>query len=69
MEYKITQGEIIEKWTEIIQQSDTGGESVISAVRLARWVERRLIDGDDEADATFRQHQEMKESHRRVYGD
>jgi hypothetical protein len=64
MEYQIMQGEIIEKWIEIIQQPDTGGESVISAVRLARWVERRLRepakDDIDEADAMFNQHQAMK---------
>lgn len=38
---KIDQGDIITKWQEIIQQPDTGGETVISAVRLARWVERQ----------------------------
>jgi hypothetical protein len=44
MEYQITQGEIITKWQEITQQPDTYGEGVIAAVRLARWVERRLAE-------------------------
>ena len=60
MKYKITQGEIIEKWMEIIQQSDTGGESVISAVRLARWVEKRLLTSD-ETSTMDKAYQEMKE--------
>lgn len=67
MEYKITQGEIIAKWQEICSQPDTFGEGVISAVRLARWVERRLQE--DEADAMFAEHQAMKEAHRRTYGE
>jgi len=46
IEYKITQAQIIAKWQELIHLPEAGGESVISAVRLARWVERTA--GQDE---------------------
>lgn len=47
MEYQITQGEIITKWLEIIQQADIDSEKITAGVRLARWVERRLAEANE----------------------